>query len=51
MKAKFTKRDFDKMFPDNDTCLEWIKDQQYPNGIECPICKKVTKHHKIAKPF
>lgn len=48
MKAKFTKRDFDKMFPDNDTCLEWIKDQQYPNGIECPVCKKVTKHHKIA---
>ena len=49
MKAKFTKRDFDKMFPDNDACLEWIKNQQYPNGIECPVCKKVTKHHKVAK--
>lgn len=49
MKTKFTKKDFDKMFHDNDSCLEWIKNQQYPNGIECPICKKVTKHHKFAK--
>ena len=47
--AKFTKKDFDKMFPDNDACLEWIKNQQYPNGIKCPICKKATKHHKFTK--
>jgi transposase len=47
--AKFTNKDFHKMFPDNEACLEWIKNKQYPNGIECPICKKVTKHHKFAK--
>jgi len=49
MRNKFTKKDFDKMFHTNDDCLEWIKNQQYPNGIECPTCKKITKHHKISK--
>lgn len=44
---KFTSKDFDYYFPDNDACLEWIKNQRYPNGIECPTCKKITKHHKI----
>jgi transposase len=47
--AKYTMKHFDKMFPDNDTCLEWLKNKQYPNGIECPKCKSVTKHHKFAK--
>ena len=47
--AKFTKKDFDKMFPDDVACLEWIKTQQYPNGVFCPVCKKVTKHHKFTK--
>ena len=45
--ANFTDRTFDKQFPDNETCLEWLKDYRWPNGIECPICKKVTKHHKM----
>lgn len=46
--AKFTLKDFNNMFPDDNACLEWIKNKQYPNGIECPVCKKVTKHHKFA---
>jgi transposase len=49
MKTKLTKKDFDKMFHTNDDCLEWIKNQQYPNGVYCPICNKITKHHKFAK--
>lgn len=50
MKAKmhkFTMKDFDKKFPNDDACLEWIKNYRFPNGIECPICKRVTKHHKV----
>jgi len=47
--AKFTKKNFDKMFPDDKACIEWLKNQQYPDGIHCPICKKITKHHKFAK--
>lgn len=45
---KFTTNDFDKRFPDDDTCLEWLKNQRYPDGIYCPNCQRVTKHHKIA---
>ncbi len=44
---KFTTNDFDKRFPDDDTCLEWLKNQRYPDGIYCPNCQRVTKHHKI----
>jgi transposase len=47
--TKFTKKDFNKMFPDNDTCLEWLKNHIYPQGIECPICKKVTPYYKLHK--
>ena len=42
-------KDIKHEFPDNGFCLEWLKNQLYPNGIECPRCKKVTKHHKVSK--
>jgi len=45
---KYTIKDFNKDFPDNDTCLNWLKDYLYPNGIYCPLCKKTTKHHLIS---
>jgi transposase len=45
----FTSYDFEKHFPNDEACLEWIKNHRYPNGILCVSCKKVTKHHKLAK--
>ena len=45
---RYTVTRFNQDFPDNDTCLEWLKNHLYPDGIFCPICNKVTKHHKIA---
>jgi predicted DNA-binding transcriptional regulator YafY len=36
-------------FGNNESCLEWLKNQRYPDGIECPICRKITKHHKVSK--
>ncbi|MFC1995199.1 IS1595 family transposase [Chloroflexota bacterium] len=47
--AKYTKSDFEKEFPNNNACLEWLKNYRFPGGIHCPTCDKVTKHHKIAK--
>jgi transposase-like protein len=44
--AKYTGKYFDNEFTDNDACLEWLKIYRWPDGIECPTCKKVTKHHK-----
>jgi len=45
---RYTVTQFNQDFPNNDTCLEWLKNHLYPDGIYCPICKTVTKHHKIA---
>ena len=45
---KFTVKDFDRQFPNDDACLEWLKNYLYPDGIYCPNCKRVTKHHKLA---
>ncbi len=44
---KYTIRNFEKQFPNDDACLEWIKNHVYPDGIYCPICQKVTKHHRM----
>jgi transposase len=46
---KFTIRDFEAMFPDEDSCLEWLKNHLYPEGIFCKKCNRVTKHHRVAK--
>jgi predicted DNA-binding transcriptional regulator YafY len=41
--------DFKKVLPkDEKVCLEWLKDKLYPKGIECQVCNKVTKHHKVS---
>jgi transposase len=45
---KFTIKDFQKQFPNDDVCLEWLKENLYPEGIFCDTCQSVTKHHKIA---
>lgn len=44
---KYTIKDFQTDFPDDDACLEWLKDYLYPEGIYCPIDKKITPHHKM----
>jgi len=50
MKSKqtlFTAKHLKKHFPNDDACLEWIKNHRYPGGITCMKCMKITKHHKI----
>jgi transposase len=46
---KYTIKDFDKEFPTDEVCMEWLKNHRYPDGINCPVCDKVTKHHRVAK--
>jgi len=45
---RFTFKDFEKMFPDDACCLEWLRGYLYPDGIYCKLCKAVTKHHRVA---
>src|SRR6266851_3731185 len=46
--TRYTFKDFEKQFPNDDACLEWLKDYLYPDGIFREPCGKVTKHHKVA---
>jgi transposase len=43
----FTLKDFQKMFPDDVTCLEWLRQHLYPEGIYCQKCEATTKHHRV----
>ena len=44
----YTRKDFETTFPNDDACLDWLMNHRYPQGVECPVCQKVTKHHKLA---
>jgi transposase len=44
---RYTIADFNRNYPDDDACLEWLKNHLYPEGIHCKVCGKITKHHKI----
>jgi len=46
---KFTINDFNRMFPDDAACLDWLRNYLYPEGIFCKLCQKVTKHHRDGK--
>jgi len=44
---KYTISAFNKQFPNDDACLDWIRYKLYPQRIYCPNCHKSTKHHRI----
>src|SRR6266404_2339684 len=43
----YTLKDFQKQYPDDATCLEWLRNYLYPEGIYCETCEAVTKHHRV----
>jgi len=48
MKPKaYTIADFNRDFPTDDACLEYIKQERWPDGIRCQNCEAVTKHHRV----
>lgn len=44
---KYTIHDFNQRFPDDDACLDYIRDLIYLDGIVCRYCDTKTKHHRI----
>jgi len=44
---KYTIEQFNKQFPDDNACLEWLRLKLYPNRIYCQTCKRLTKHYRI----
>jgi len=47
MNGKFSLKEFFSRFPDDNACLEEIKNIRWPSGITCPVCKKATKFYKV----
>lgn len=44
---KYTIRDFDRDFPTDEACLDWLREYLYPEGIYCKPCQARTKHHRV----
>src|SRR5580658_5503587 len=46
---RYTIQTFNAEFPDNDSCLDWLKGQRWPEGlIPCGKCKTDRKHHRVS---
>jgi transposase len=44
----YTVADLDREFPNNDACLEYIKEQRWPNGFtKCEKCNIERKHYRV----
>jgi transposase len=45
---RYTINDFNDQFPDNDACLEFLKEKRYPSGMaQCEKCGIERKHHRV----
>jgi len=43
---KYTIKDFEKQFPTDDACLDFLFKARHPKGVFCEKCGKITKHYK-----
>jgi transposase len=45
---RYTVADFNREFPNDDACLEHIKEQRWPGGVtECAKCGVERKHYRV----
>jgi transposase len=45
---RYTFLQFEKEFPNDDACLEQIKEQRFPGGVTvCHKCEKPRKHYRV----
>lgn len=46
---RYTVADFNAEFPNDDACLEYVKEQRWPEGItECEKCGRERKHYRVS---
>jgi transposase len=48
MDKKFSIKQFNLRFPDNDACLEEIKQLRFGVSFDCPKCHKANKFYRVA---
>jgi transposase-like protein len=45
---RYNVQDFNKEFPNDDACLEYVKEQRYPGGVtQCAKCSVERKHYRV----
>ncbi len=44
---KYTIKDIQQDFPNDDTCLEWLRQYRYPEIITCEGCGKEARYYRI----
>ena len=44
---KYTIKDFQKDFPTDEACLDWLRHRRYPEVIECAGCEREAKYYRI----
>jgi transposase-like protein len=47
--SRYSLMEFEREFPDDASCLDWLLHWRYPDGVYCPTCERVTKHHRERK--
>jgi len=45
--TKFTLKDFQKMFPSDDACLDYLRNEWFPEVIKCENCGRDEKFYRI----
>lgn len=43
----YSLEDFQRDFPDEKACYDWLKNYRWPDGIFCENCGKITSHYFI----
>ena len=44
--SRYSLFEFEREFPDDGACLEWLLRARYPQGVLCAKCGRVTKHYR-----
>jgi transposase len=47
--SRYSLMEFEREFPDDAACLDWLLHWRYPDGVYCPTCERITKHHRERK--
>src|SRR5438477_4145785 len=45
--SRYSIFEFDREFPDDAACLDYLVTRFYPDGIFCPKSAKVTNHYRV----
>jgi transposase len=44
--SRYSLMEFEREFPNDAACLDWLLQHRYPDGVFCEKCGRVTKHHR-----